>query len=261
MKKKPHSAPEQLAKAQLIQYFLKKQLLKEDVVLINELSLESFSRRADLVLVNGSIDLFEIKSEADSLVRLNGQIETFTKFCDKLHIVVAECHAKKVLSLTSEKTAVWQLNSNGEIKILRKGKKSILLDKKNLLQMINISELRKLLTRNKIKPIPQRRKFMDIAALELDSKIIRQEVLQLLKERYVQDTKKILKSATAGNQIRPKHLAQLKRRKTKKHIYKNADTAMTSEFDDIHLQKLANETKEKIFGSLPKGIIEALPQN
>ncbi|MHB1664246.1 MAG: sce7726 family protein [bacterium] len=54
---------------------------------------------ADMLVVNGDIHIYEIKSKTDSLKRLPKQVETFSKYANKVTIVA---HEKFIYKLTSE---------------------------------------------------------------------------------------------------------------------------------------------------------------
>lgn len=49
-------------------------------------------RRVDLALINGHLDGWEIKSDTDSLRRLDGQIEAYSSVMDRSWIVVTQRH-------------------------------------------------------------------------------------------------------------------------------------------------------------------------
>ena len=44
--------------------------------------------RADVLALNGSISIYEIKSEKDTLDRLDNQIEKYTRYANKVSVVV-----------------------------------------------------------------------------------------------------------------------------------------------------------------------------
>lgn len=51
---------------------------------------------ADVILVNGEVKLFEIKTDLDNLNRLDGQLEEYKKAVEKIHIVT---NSKNILAL------------------------------------------------------------------------------------------------------------------------------------------------------------------
>ncbi|MGA3827268.1 sce7726 family protein [Pseudomonas chlororaphis] len=75
-------------KAALIDWLYARGMVR-DAVVINEMVVANWARRADLALANGRLYGFEIKSEFDSLKRLPGQIESFRRHFDKVTVVAA----------------------------------------------------------------------------------------------------------------------------------------------------------------------------
>lgn len=241
---------ESKAKAHLLEHLIKR--LHPDAVLINELALEKFSRRADIGLINGKIELFEIKSEADNLKRLTGQIATFSKFCDKLYIVAATCHLAKVLESTPVNVAVWELKKDGKICRVRSGRQSYIKDKSILCQLMNVNELNKITSEYRLSTQSRRRKHLEEAVLKLPLKSLRQEALNALKKRYIFTTECLLEKAK-DSRITPASIELLKR--TKRLAPRASDlNNQKSSNHDIYLSKLAEQTEDRLFGNVPEHI-------
>lgn len=68
-------------------------------VIYHELPLSRGEGRADCAAVNGSLTGFEIKSEKDSLSRLEKQIQDYEKVFDFCNIVVATKHLRRARAL------------------------------------------------------------------------------------------------------------------------------------------------------------------
>lgn len=77
-----------MIKAALIDWLYAKGLVT-DAVVVSEMVVSNWARRADIAVANGRLYGFEIKSEFDSLKRLPGQIESFQKHFDKVTVVAA----------------------------------------------------------------------------------------------------------------------------------------------------------------------------
>ncbi len=119
----PNTLLENDIKAMLINDMARRGLVCGSDVLINELTLNKFKRRADLVVAGKSgLHAYEIKSEADSLYRLEGQIEDYLKYFDKVTIVTHSRHTPKILETVTKNVEVWELKNTG-FKIIRRGKK------------------------------------------------------------------------------------------------------------------------------------------
>ena len=86
---------------------------------LTELCVDDFSRRADVVLVNGKLSAFEIKGDQDSLYRLDGQVATFSKFFESLTVVCSAKHTGGVLDKVPPDVGVWQVTTDECIEIVR----------------------------------------------------------------------------------------------------------------------------------------------
>src|SRR5687767_12578014 len=60
---------------------------------VDELTICGAHARADVVVVNGHLAAFEIKSDADRLHRLPAQVKHYGRVFDRATVVVAERHA------------------------------------------------------------------------------------------------------------------------------------------------------------------------
>lgn len=70
----------------------------DDYVLVNELPFADGKRRADIVELNDSMNVFEIKSDLDSLDRLQEQIYDYKSCFDTVTIVTTEKHLHTIRS-------------------------------------------------------------------------------------------------------------------------------------------------------------------
>jgi len=67
--------------------------------LIEELGINHGSVRADIAVVNGILECFEIKSDRDTLLRLPGQVKGYNAVFDKVTIVVGLTHIFEAMEL------------------------------------------------------------------------------------------------------------------------------------------------------------------
>ncbi len=79
-----------------------KHACKSRTVFIEELGLCRGQVRVDLSVVNGLLHGYEIKSDRDSLRRLNGQIELYGKVFDRATLVVGVRHLAEALDSVPE---------------------------------------------------------------------------------------------------------------------------------------------------------------
>lgn len=100
-------------KAALIDRLVERGDLAGNAVVVNEMAVAGKERRADLVVANGKLQAFEIKSDADNLDRLKGQIGTFRAYFDKTTIVCGLKHAQPILDTICDRVEVWVISSQG----------------------------------------------------------------------------------------------------------------------------------------------------
>jgi len=65
--------------------------------------------KADLVILNGTATVYEIKSERDSLARLENQIRHYRRVFAKIFVIAAEAHVQSVLDATPANVGVLSL--------------------------------------------------------------------------------------------------------------------------------------------------------
>ncbi len=75
--------------------------------------------KADVVILNGTGTVYEIKSERDSLSRLKKQIETYRKVFASVNVIVGENHVKNVLNSVPDDVGVMRLTSRYHIHTVR----------------------------------------------------------------------------------------------------------------------------------------------
>ncbi|GAA4918881.1 hypothetical protein GCM10025777_47100 [Membranihabitans marinus] len=75
--------------------------------------------KADLVILNGTATAYEIKSERDSLSRLEGQLADYRSVFASTCVVTSPMQADQVLSLVPEDVGVLVLSSRFRLQILR----------------------------------------------------------------------------------------------------------------------------------------------
>lgn len=94
---------------------------------VEELSLCQGAARVDVAVINGRLHGYEIKSEHDTLARLNGQISVYSAALDRVTIVVAQNHAPKVLASVPDWWGIWLASSEEArvtLKCLRRPKEN-----------------------------------------------------------------------------------------------------------------------------------------
>lgn len=141
--------PEDRIKAAVIDRLVDARHVDADAVLISEMTVADWTRRADVVLANGHLWGFEVKSEADNLTRLPGQLETFQRHFEKLVVVIAKRFESAVSGMIPPGVGIW-VEDDGEIK-QKVAPRCFKLTKRAYLSLMTATEIAKLLSCNGVK--------------------------------------------------------------------------------------------------------------
>ncbi|RZI80735.1 MAG: hypothetical protein EOP38_21590 [Rubrivivax sp.] len=109
---------------------------------ISEMFLDNFARRADLIVANGKLAAYEIKTARDSLERLDGQLATYLKLFEQVTVVCDARHVSGVLEATSPQVGIWSISNFGEIQVIRASKSRSLYGIGPWLSFLPVDELR-----------------------------------------------------------------------------------------------------------------------
>ncbi len=149
---------------------------------IAEMFLDRFSRRADLIMANGKLSAFEIKSDRDSLDRLAGQLDTYSRFFEQVTVVCAERHLQKVQALAAQGVGIWSVTENGSFAVVRQAQNQEMQSHANWLSFLPVDELREFLRVRRLKATGTRHDLTQFAE-EAPLKAVREYVLSYLKRR------------------------------------------------------------------------------
>lgn len=87
--------------------------------IIEELGLKHGEARVDIVVVNGIIHGYELKSDLDTLIRLPNQIRIYNSVLDQITLVVSKDHLHEAIKLIPDWWGIIiakMIDSNGDIK-------------------------------------------------------------------------------------------------------------------------------------------------
>lgn len=194
-------------KALLIKNLHSKGRLKDDSLVVSELTVGDFSRRVDLVVASPKeLIAYEIKSASDNLNRLTGQINDYLKYFDKVIVVVDSSHINSTLKIAPANVGVWEF-SKGKFIIRRRGIKSILKDKTALSSFLTTADVTKLTpTIYKSYDRISKREFMLKAN---SSKKLREEVYDFLFRKFSITSNLLLDKLNAKNHISSSDIEEL----------------------------------------------------
>jgi hypothetical protein len=127
----------------LLKEHLRRRIVQGDR-LVDEFQLAYGTARADLALINGHLEGFEIKAGRDSLVRLPGQIEAYDKVFEYSWVVTTEGHLAQVRSLVPQGWGLLvarQRAGSFELKVVRAAKRNVGRDAAHLARLLWRDEL------------------------------------------------------------------------------------------------------------------------
>lgn len=157
---------------------------------------------ADLVLLNGTAKVYEIKTELDSLDKLEKQIEDYLKFADKIEIVADETHVAQLQEACKDTTiGIVLLSKNNKLIRIKEAEASAqFFDFDTLFKVLRKQEYLDLTMRNfnYIPDVPNTRIYRCCYELlsAVDVVEFQKQVVAKLKERSIQNPKKLMSRKT-----------------------------------------------------------------
>ena len=236
-------------------------LLTGNESIINEFTVNAHARRVDLAVVNDNyLVAFEIKSEADSLARLEKQINNDLNFFDKVTVVASTKHIDKVLKIVPSNVAVWEVDGTC-LKVRRRGKICKITNKESLIKLMKVNELLRIITRLNIFYNTKHRRSLEKIANKISIKELRSSSLSFIKHRYQTTSllfyRKIEEGNLSSEDIEVLSLYQKKRRDKKVANEKNElfwDGLRNQLVEDPFLDELAKSKRGRLFGKIPKDV-------
>lgn len=105
--------------------------------------------KADLAILNGTATVYEIKSERDSLSRLERQIESYKQVFAKVYVIAGENHVEEIFDTVSPDVGVLVLHSRYRISERRKADdRPERTNSEAIFDAIRLSEAKQILQRN-----------------------------------------------------------------------------------------------------------------
>jgi hypothetical protein len=77
---------------------------------------------ADIVILNGTSSVYEIKTELDNLDRLETQIAEYLKIFDRVHVVTYDNNAPKVSNMLPKRVGILVLSNRNQLQVYRESK-------------------------------------------------------------------------------------------------------------------------------------------
>lgn len=134
-------------------WLLARHAAETDTVVIEELGVCRGQVRIDLAVVNGRFHGYEIKSDRDSLRRLDGQVDMYSKVLDRATIVVGDRHFTATLNTVPRWWGVLRFESGPKgprFKTVRRGWNNPRRDPRSLVELLWLDDAITLLTRRDV---------------------------------------------------------------------------------------------------------------
>lgn len=180
-----------------------KRLLRAGDTLASEYVFSAKSRRADLAVMSKEFIGVEIKSEYDSLARLQGQLAAYTKTFDRVVLVVADRHLKSALELAPPCVEIWSPHWSGKCQVVKAGTTTY-AGLEGKLAQLTVDALRRLAGSGDFRS----RNALTAAAKLASNERIVAELRTFFNQRYF-TTSSMFWRECKGRPIRPEHVSLL----------------------------------------------------
>ena len=154
-------------------------------VLLNEFRVGDC--KADVVIINGTSNVYEIKSERDSLCRLEKQISTYQSVFANVNVITGSNHLDSVLKIMPDSVGVLLLSNRNQISTKRKSKEfSRNIKAECIFDSIRISESKAILKnfKHEIPEVPNTKAYSTYKSMfkRLDSEDAHEQMVKVLKK-------------------------------------------------------------------------------
>lgn len=197
---------EYIYKNNLVLKLIKEHSLKTTLIL-NELKIGA--SKADLVMLNGAVRVFEIKTELDDFSKLAKQLSDYQKFADGVSIVTDEKNAEKLkIEYADTNIGIIVLDANNKLQTIKEaGSNSSLFNFDTIFKILRKQEYLDLVADNFgfVPDVPNTQIFRACYELLANKNIIdfQKQVFNKLKER------KLLKPNLLKSSNTPKELKHI----------------------------------------------------
>lgn len=143
--------------------------------------------KADIAILNGTATVYEIKSERDSLVRLENQVATYSTVFPSVYVVCSQCHVDSVLQAVPQHVGILCLNQRYQITTIRSAVDSTeLISPISIFEAVRTDEARQMLRSLDINipsvPNTRMRSVLRDAFSELDGASVHMAMVATLKK-------------------------------------------------------------------------------
>lgn len=144
--------------------------------------------KADCVIINGTLTVYEIKTKYDTLQRLSKQLDDYKKVFEKIYIITDETNKEKLAYLKNDGIGLKHLNPNGRISTIHEALSQIdNIDLTVIFDILRQNEylhiIKKLCGEKPSAPNTKIYKVCKEIFSKLDKQLAYKEVIEILKKR------------------------------------------------------------------------------
>lgn len=144
------------------------------------------SSKADIVVVNGTTTVYEVKSERDKLSRLPSQISDYLKVFGKVNVIVAEKHIEYAEKALPEIVGILSLTKRNQISTIRQGlDNSSNVQSLSIFNSLSLNEASKVLVELGIRVpvVPNTQMYSELAKIfeDLPGKVVHEASVKVLR--------------------------------------------------------------------------------
>lgn len=231
-------------------------------LVINEFTLASYTRRVDLVFGNKSyLYAVEVKSESDTLARLDGQVGKYLEYFDKVIVAAAPKHIPNILRIVPKNVAVWQVDADG-ITVKQRGKIVSVGSQEKLLHLMKASELVSFARKLGLPVLANKRGAVEGGLKLTPVSTLREAVLLSLKKRFYGSYSLFWKSVGSGI-ASSDHIALLSPYKYERDMKRDlirrrekiwAKSGDQEDVSEVSCLGILSQNNGSVFGETPKYI-------
>ncbi len=154
-------------------------------VLLNEFRVGD--SKADIVVINGTSNVYEIKSERDSLGRLEKQVSAYQNVFANVNVITGRNHLNSVLKTMPDSVGVLSLSNRHQISTLRESKEFVEnIETECIFDSIRLSESKAILKRFDIEipKVPNTTAYSTYKSLfkRLNNVEVHEQMVEILKK-------------------------------------------------------------------------------
>lgn len=168
---------------------LKKAQDCQDTIVVDELGLMNGAIRADIAVLNGKMIGYEIKTDNDTLARLNAQMIAYNEVFDKVWIITGNRHLDKIIETVPEWWGIYLIfemkNGSYGFKAFRRAKKNKGKNCYSIARLLWKDEVRNILADNEpvLKTNITRHELYNILSTHYSANKLSKIALKYLKSR------------------------------------------------------------------------------